>query len=143
MPDAFAANNQIVAIDLDFSPDDRASLGGQPSKIHQLSLARDLSKGGAISLSNGDKLAAAVRPAPRARSLAAITAKLLVRLEVVHVDVLALVGLVRVAFYGYGLAVLAGNDVLVGTLLFEAIPLLVVVVAGFLVVCPSSLHWSV
>jgi hypothetical protein len=66
-----------------------------------------------------------------------------VRLEVVHVDVLALVGLVRVAFYGFGLAILAGNDILVGALLFEAVPLLVVVVAGFLVVGPCSLAKSV
>jgi hypothetical protein len=59
--------------------------------------------------------------------------------EVVHVDVLALVGLVRVAFYGFSLAVLARDDVLVAALLVKTIPLFVVVVAGLLVVCPCSL----
>jgi hypothetical protein len=45
--------------------------------------------------------------------------------------------LVGVAFYSYGLAVGALDDILVGTLLVEAVPLLVVVFAGSLVFGPS------
>lgn len=63
------------------------------------------------------------------------------RLEVVHINVFALVRLVCIAFYGLSLAIDAFDDIFVWPFLVEAVPLLVVVSAGSFVLGPSRLYF--
>ena len=66
------------------------------------------------------EVTALVRPTPRATSITNGIAELLMRLEVVQVDILALVGLVGISLDSLNAAVLALNLVLLGALAGEA-----------------------
>ena len=89
------------------------------------------------------KFTAMGRPSPGTTTLTDGVAKLSVRLEVVQVDVLALVGLVGVVCYGLNATMLALNLVLLSALLTETHPLLVIVVASGALLSPCSLYLSV
>jgi hypothetical protein len=61
-----------------------------------------------------------MRPTPRATSITNGIAELLMRLEIVQVDILALVGLVGISLDSLNAAILALNLVLFGALVGEA-----------------------
>lgn len=136
---SLTANDQVIAVGLDLSPDDWVSLRGQTSQIHQFTLLSDFSESSTVGLTDGNEITPFVAPTPRSRALTAIASELLVRLEVVHVDVLALVSLVRVALDSFSDTILALDDVLAVTFLVKSVPLLVVVVASGFVGSPGGL----
>jgi hypothetical protein len=157
--DSLTADDQSVSDLLDLTPDDAVVAGGETSEVFELAVLGDLSEGCTVGLTDGDELTALVSPSPAAGSFTNSVAKLGVGLEVVHVlevrvrnntfpsppfnistyNVVARVGLVLVALDGHSLAILALDDILVGTLLAKAVPLLAVVVAHGSLVRPSSL----
>ena len=85
------------------------------------------------------KVTALVRPAPRPGTIANGIAQLLVSLEVIQVNILALVRLVGIAFYSLNTTVLALDLVLVGALLAEAVPPLAVIVSSSTLLSPGRL----
>jgi len=88
--DTFGADDEAVANNLDLTPDDGVVVGGEATKVLELAILGDLGEGGTVSLTDGNEVSALVRPTPGTTSLANSITELLVRLEVVHVDVLAL-----------------------------------------------------
>lgn len=153
------SDDQSVSDLLDLAPNDTVVAGGQTSKVFELTLLGHFCEGGTIGLANGNELPASalVSPAPATGAFTNSITELGVGLEVVEVlrcvvslsfskngllstyDVLALVCLVLVALDGLSLAVLALDDILVGTLLAETVPLLGVVVADGPLLCPGGL----
>ena len=79
-------------------------------------------------------------PTPRSRALTFETTELFMRLEIIQVDVLALVSLVWVALDSYSFAVGAFDDVLVAPMLIKTPPSLLVVFASSLLLSPSRLR---
>ena len=137
---SLGSDDQVIFDNLDFAPNDRIVIGRQTAKVLELTVLGNLTERGSIRLTDGDKVTTLVRPAPRATALTHAIAKLLVRLEVVQVDVLAFVRLIGIALDSLNAAILALNFVLIDPFLGEAIPLFVVVGAGSTLLGPGSLR---
>ena len=88
--DTFGADDEAVTNNLDLTPDDGVVVGRKATKVLKLAVLGDLGEGGTVSLTDGNKVSALVRPTPGTTSLTNSITELLVRLEIVHVDVLAL-----------------------------------------------------
>lgn len=115
-------------------------MGRQASEIDKLPLTRNLSEGGAVGLPDCNEIATVVAPSPRTGALTVVATELLVCLEVVHVDILALVRLIGIAYHGHSRAIGALDNILTCAVLSKPVPSLAIEVAGSLLLCPRRLN---
>jgi len=70
MTNSFAADDHVVLVSSNFTPDGCDRVLGKTTKIFHLACCGDLNKGCSILLPDGNKLASSVRsPSPRGRTL--------------------------------------------------------------------------
>jgi hypothetical protein len=87
--DTLRANDEGILQDLHLAPDDGVILGRQTTKVLELTLLGDLGERSTVSLTDSNKFAALVGPSPGTGTFTDSVTELGVRLEVVHVNVLA------------------------------------------------------
>lgn len=89
MAQSLTANDHVVLVRADLSPDDGDRVLRKSPQVDHLALLGNLDKGSTVGLANGNELATIWgRPAPRGRSLAAVAAQGRMAAEMIQVHLL-------------------------------------------------------